>query len=393
MAFDYWMLVFVPILFFAGWWCRGLNQKQRTQAAATPEAYSRGLSLLLNGEDDKAIDTFIELVRLDPDLVELHHVLGKLFRDRGDFERAIRLHRHLYNRADLPDEERAKALKALALDYIKAGLFDRAEAAFRRLSEVPAEHLYALRELLNIYVIEHEWASATETAKLLETQAGEDHNAEIAHFYCERIDIALRRKSFAEVDRLLAEVLPRASATPRVWITAGQARLAEGDLAGALDFWQKTAGAFPDHLPLIVGQMADALMALDKAPEAVRLLKSTCEASRSIDAMEAAVSRLVKLQGSGAAEAIAQQMLQTHPSLLAFNALIQMRRKANPDDEEAKLLAALLDKHARRLSRYQCRKCGFLASSFNWHCLGCGSWDSFPPRRIDDAKKTPNRTM
>lgn len=387
MDFDYWMLVFVPILFIAGWWCRGLDQKQRTQTASLPEAYSKGLSLLLNGEDDKAIDTFIELVRLDPDLVELHHVLGKLFRSRGEFERAIRVHRHLYNRADLPDEERALALKELAQDYIKAGLFDRAEAAFRRLSEVPAEHLYALRELLNIYVVEHEWASATETARLLETQAGENRNAEIAHFYCERIDIAIRKKAFDEAERLVAEALPRASATPRVWIVAGQLRLAQGDPKGALDYWGKAAERFPDYLPLIVGQMADALIALDKTDEAVELLKSTCDASESIDAMEAGLARIVKLQGPGAAEAIAHKMLAAHPSLLAFNALVQMRRKANPDDEQAKLLAALLDKHARRLSRYQCRKCGFLASSFNWHCLGCGSWDSFPPRRIDDAKK------
>lgn len=79
MDFEYWYFVFVPVLFFAGWFCRGLDQRQRDDATNLPEAYSHGLSLLLNGETDKAIDTFVEVVRIDPDLVDLHHCLATCF--------------------------------------------------------------------------------------------------------------------------------------------------------------------------------------------------------------------------------------------------------------------------------------------------------------------------
>ena len=79
-------------------------------------------------------------------------------------------------------------------------------------------------------------------------------------------------------------------------------------------------------------------------------------------------------------------MLSAHPSLSAFNALVRLRAKANPEDEQTKLLSGLLQRHAQRFARYQCTHCGFLASNFAWHCLGCGSWDSFPPRRVEDAK-------
>ena len=122
---------------------------------------------------------------------------------------------------------------------------------------------------------------------------------------------------------------------------------------------------------------------------AVTLLRDACEKTRSIDAMEAALSRVRKLGDAGSAEAqkIVTGMLHARPSLLAFNALVQLKHEEDPSDEQTKMLASLLEKHARRLSRYQCRKCGFLASRFNWHCLGCGSWDSFPPRRIEDGKK------
>jgi lipopolysaccharide biosynthesis regulator YciM len=65
-------------------------------------AYFKGLNLLLNEQQDKAIDAFIEAVQNDPDTTELHFALGNLFRRRGEFERAVRVHQHLLQRADLP---------------------------------------------------------------------------------------------------------------------------------------------------------------------------------------------------------------------------------------------------------------------------------------------------
>ncbi len=387
MEFEYWHLVFIPLLFLAGWLSRGLEQKQRSGSNSLPESYSRGLSLLIDEQTDKAIDIFIEVVRVDPDLIELQHVLGNLFRRRGEFERAIRLHRHLYNRADLSGEERARALKELAQDYLRAGVFDRAEAAFRRLSEVPSEYLYALKALLDIYITEHEWEAATETARLLETQAGEKHGKEIGHFYCERIDLALKRKNLEEADRLAKKALERADETPRVRLAAARVCLMVGALSEAIRLWRETAEKFPEFVPVFVGELADAMAAQGHRADAIQMLNDACEETKSIGAMEAALSRVAQWESLAAAERIAVKLLQEHPSLLAFNAFLQLKIKAEPENEEAKLMASLIGRHARRLSRYQCVKCGFLSTSFNWHCLGCGSWDSFPPRRIDDAKK------
>ena len=125
MEFDLWYLVALPALFAAGWLCRGFDRRQRSEKTQLPENFTRGVALLLDDEPDKAIDVLVEVCRLDPDLIELHHMLGKLFRRRGEFERAIRLHLHLVNRSDLSDADRTKALAELAEDYFAAGLFDR----------------------------------------------------------------------------------------------------------------------------------------------------------------------------------------------------------------------------------------------------------------------------
>jgi tetratricopeptide (TPR) repeat protein len=98
-----------------------------------PKAYFKGLNLLLNEQHDKAIDAFIEAVQQDPDTSDLHFALGNLFRRRGEYERAVRVHEHLLKRADLPPLDRERAQHALAQDFMKAGLFDRAEEAFKAL--------------------------------------------------------------------------------------------------------------------------------------------------------------------------------------------------------------------------------------------------------------------
>ena len=138
MEFELWYLIAVPILFAAGWWLRGVDFKQHKKATeGIDEHYAKGLSLLLSDDPvkaDKAIDLFIEVVRLDPETIELHHALGNLFRRRGQFDRAIRLHSFLVNRAELPEKERALAMAELALDYLKSGMYDRAESAYEQLA-------------------------------------------------------------------------------------------------------------------------------------------------------------------------------------------------------------------------------------------------------------------
>ncbi len=357
MEFDLWYLVFVPVLFFAGWWCRGFDQKQRGESEKVPEITTKGLALLLDGESDKAIDAFIEVVRVDPELTELERVLGNLLRSRGEFERAVRLHRHLYNRADLSDEERALALKELAQDFLAAGFFDRAEAAYRKLSSVPSEHLYALRQLLSIYVIEHEWAAATETARLLETQAGETHSLEIAHFYCERIDQALRAKRSEDARLLVEQLMKYADATPRAQMTIAKVAEAAGATTEAVRWWRRVIEKNPDYAPLVIGKLADAMNEQGDRAGALKLLLDTTERLSTADVMEATLSRIAAWQGIGAAETLAQSLLEKHPTLSAYNALLQIRLKGNP---------------------------GFLASSFSWHCLGCGAWESFSPKRVAD---------
>src|SRR5512141_2173976 len=134
MEFETWWLLAIPIFFGLGWIAARVDITQLvSESRSLPKGYFKGLNFLLNEQPDKAIDAFIEVVKLDPETIELHYALGNLFRRRGEIDRAVRIHTHLLNRADLPARERANALAELGQDYLKGGLLDRAEDTFIRL--------------------------------------------------------------------------------------------------------------------------------------------------------------------------------------------------------------------------------------------------------------------
>ncbi|MEP6504831.1 MAG: lipopolysaccharide assembly protein LapB, partial [Betaproteobacteria bacterium] len=80
MDFEYqWLLLGLPLFFILGWLGSRFDLRQlKRETRESPKAYYKGLSLLLNEQQDKAIDAFIETVQNDPDTTELHFALGNL---------------------------------------------------------------------------------------------------------------------------------------------------------------------------------------------------------------------------------------------------------------------------------------------------------------------------
>jgi len=112
--FELWWLFGFALFFGLGWLAARVDIKQLLrESRQLPRSYFKGLNFLLNEQPDKAIEAFIEVVKVDPETVELHYALGSLFRRRGETERAIRMHRNLLERSDLAQEQRLHAMAEL----------------------------------------------------------------------------------------------------------------------------------------------------------------------------------------------------------------------------------------------------------------------------------------
>lgn len=381
MEFDLqWLLVGLPVAFAVGWLASRLDLRQvRRESQTSPKAYYKGLNLLLNEQQDKAIDAFIEAVQHDPDTTELHFALGNLFRRRGEFERAVRVHQHLLDRADLGDTDRDRAQHALAQDFMKAGLFDRAEHAYKALEGSPFD-TEARLALLNLYERSRDWRAAAETAAALERSGTGSFGTRIAHHWCELALEADAKGQRDEADEALKKARDAAPHAARPMLLAGQRALKSGQPQQALQHWQALFLRDPASFHLVAQDYADTALACGQADEARRLLEQAYEREPGMDLLRA----LARLEGTelGANPRLLPH-LKSQPTLSAAQALLG-RPASEWSDERAAAVQAAVTKAARPMQRYRCAACGFEAQRYFWQCPGCLGWDSFPPHHLEE---------
>ncbi|WP_376751864.1 tetratricopeptide repeat protein, partial [Diaphorobacter nitroreducens] len=216
MEFDLsWIFLGLPLAFGLGWFASRFDLRQmREENRRAPKAYFKGLNYLLNEQQDQAIDAFIEAVQNDPDTTELHFALGNLFRRRGEYNRAVRVHEHLLSRGDLSRADRERAQHALALDFLKAGLLDRAEDALRRL-EGSAFEGQARMALLAIYERSRDWPQASDIARRMHDAQQGDFSTRLAHYLCEQALALAAHGELPAAQALLEQALATAPQAPR----------------------------------------------------------------------------------------------------------------------------------------------------------------------------------
>ncbi len=385
MDLDFWWLLVIPVAFALGWMAARYDLKALlSESANLPRSYFRGLNFLLNEQPDQAIDAFIEVVKLDPETVELHFALGNLFRRRGETDRAIRIHQNLLSRADLPASERDHALFELGQDFLKAGLLDRAEETLSRLDA--GEYARdAQRALLTIYEIEKEWAKAIDAANRLEAMGEQPLVKEIAQFHCELAQDALQRKDAAEAAAELERALSANSGNVRATILEGDVAAARGDQAAAIDIWRRVESQNPSYLPLVAEKLMKAYGALSRPQEGAALLTEYVERYGSSDLLDVAYPHVAQLCGADTAHAMARAQMRASPNLAGMTRLIeaQIESAEEPRRAELELMRTLIKQRTKNLPRYTCQNCGFRARLFYWQCPGCSGWETYAPRRIE----------
>ena len=379
MDFDYqWFLLGLPVAFALGWLGSRLDLRQwKREQRDSPKAYFKGLSLLLNEQQDKAIDAFIEAVQNDPDTSELHFALGSLFRRRGETERAVRVHEHLLRRGDLPKADRDRAQHELAQDFFKAGLFDRAEAAYAELRGTAFEREARLA-LLSLYERSRDWAKAAEVAAELEAAGTGSFSGRIAHYLCEQALVAQAQGHADLAQELLGQAQRRAPESARAYVLQGQMLLKGGNAEGAVAAFTKLLAANPPAFNLVAADCAAAAKALGQPERAIALISEQYHRSPSMHLLRA----LSSLQPGPQRERLAAH-LREQPALSAATELLKLNASALPTDEAAPMIQTL-EKAAKPLQRYRCAACGFEAAHYFWQCPACLNWDSYPPQPIEE---------
>lgn len=374
------LFLLLPVAAAYGWFMgrNSVRSEDRREQQQFSKQYVTGLNLLLSDQSDKAVDLFVELLDVDSDTIETHWALGKLFRRRGEVERAIKIHQNLTSRPSLSESDRHQAMFELARDYLAAGLYDRAESMLLELQRLKDFQQQSYAHLLELYEATHEWDKAIVVALKL-ARHHPDVERVVAQLYCELADkqsdpkqvVKYYQKALAHDDKCVRASL----ALGRLWHGQGQYQKASETLMGIL---QQDPAFVSEALPLIKA----CTHALHDQAGFIHFLHDCMKQQAATSAIVMLSELIAAENGVEAAEQFVQQALLKNPTMKGFHQLMDLHIRT-ADDGKARdslvLLQRLVQQQMQQRPRYKCRHCGFAGSTLYWHCPSCRTWGDVKP--------------
>ncbi len=390
IEFEYWWLLILPLFFTLGWIAARVDIKQLIAESTTlPAAYFKGLNFLIGDQHAKAVEAFSEAVQANTDSLELHFALGSLFRRTGETDRAINMHLNLLDKKELTENQKTAVKAELAQDYLKAGLYDRAEELFKSLDDTRYRQP-ALNALLEIYVREREWLRAIETATELERLSGVPFRREIAQYYCELAmnELIAQQQDAARVQLDLA--LDANKNCVRANILLGDLEASNGAHQAAISAWKRIEYQQPEYLGLVANKMLKSYRALEpenggQLKQGLAQLNTYLETYKLPSLMAALYEATLAEENPEKAIKLARNELIRQPSLTTLDQLLQARAMADEtsskkqaNNQDIQLMQQTVRNAIGNRAAYHCDQCGFRAKQHHWQCPACNAWEALP---------------
>lgn len=373
------LLALIPAAAWAGWILamsttrRGERKRNRNFS----NRYFQGLNYLLDEQPDKAIAVFIEMAEVTADTAETHLALGSLFRRRGEVERAIRVHQNIISKPGLDERQKTRALLELGEDYMRAGLFDRAEKLFKELTERESHTPSALRHLLDIYQQEKDWQQALIQAQKLESATNEKMGLMMAHFCCEMAEIDLAEKKPAAARNHLRQARRYFPESIRARFILARIARAQEMYTEALDVYEEIAGMDMEYIHELLPDYLDCARKGGAFPRALASMESWTKEYDGVSLLLSQTSIIREEQGLAAATHYLAEALTHRPSVKGLDRLIELKLEGGPEAESGdEILRAVAQKLLARQPSYRCTHCGYAGHSHHWQCPSCKSWST-----------------
>ena len=373
------LLALIPAAAWSGWiLARGTSSRgEHKRNLRFSNRYFQGLNYLLDEQPDKAIAVFIEMAEVTADTVETHLALGSLFRRRGEVERAIRVHQNIISKPDLDDRQKTRALLELGEDYMRAGLFDRAENLFKELIELESHAPAALRSLLDIYQQEKDWENALLQAQKLEAVTDEKMGFVMAHFCCEMAEIDLQANKPAAVRKHLRQARRYFPESIRARFILARIANQQEMFSEALDVYEEIAEMEREYIHEILEKYLNCAEKADEYPRALAQMEKWASEYDGVSLLLAQTTAIREDKGVTAATHYLAEALTRRPSVKGLDRLIELKLAGGPESESGdEILRAVAQRLLARQPSYRCTHCGYAGHSHHWQCPSCKNWST-----------------
>ena len=365
----------------------------RRRARESPH-YMLGLNFLVANQIDPAIDELTRAAESAGDPLEIHLILGNLYREKGQVGRAIQEHQALLQRPNLRKLEHANVLLCLGLDYKRGGFVDRALEAFTEVTRLDPDNQYALSNLEKLYEEQHQWQDAYATRLKLarrDGQAGEPRHNQILAFLENELGLqALKRMDYAEAGRRFQAAIELDSHNTPAYLNLGDVRFLQGDVAGATATWERLVDTSPDRAYLAFPRL-DGIYEKSGDPRRFADLCRQLIAASPQDwrARLALAKHLSARSDARGALDLLFEAVEQNPHALALHQTIWQTLS------QLGLPPALVERYVDLtrgaifyLDPHLCTRCRYRSTELLWQCPHCHEWNTFVEERIAPAKDT-----
>lgn len=384
---DVYILLLLAVI--AGWLMGRFGSRFKSAPRDSQEIfqdYFVGLNYLLNDEPDEAIDTFIKALEVNNDTIETHLALGALLRRRGKVDKAIKVHQALLARQGLDKSFFDSTRLQLALDYIAAGLLDRAERLLKEIrDERGVGHWQALKHLITVYQTEKEWLQALECTRELLTSAQHKKDAglrsQAAHYCCELATESLARKQWSQARDQLKEAFTFDRKHERTALLLADLEHSLGNEEEALKELLRVRRQHPEFSSHVLQLLMRWFVDVEDVGELRQRLIAELGDEKD-PALILTVADLVDRESS-ARDAIAfldsQHGAESTLEMLVRRLQLQLQLSDGDIKDEITALYSLLEAMLEDRACYQCNHCGYESRRLYWLCPSCQNWDKTKP--------------
>jgi lipopolysaccharide biosynthesis regulator YciM len=356
--------------------------------------YVLGLNFLVANQIDLAIEELSQAARVDADALEIHLILGNVYRERGQVTRAIQVHQALLQRQKLTRHEHAYVMLCLGLDFKRGGFVDRAVEAFKEVRRLDPSNAYALLQLEKVYEEQHQWDDAARIRQELLALDGPEPPARsqaiLAFLENERGVAALKGGDLGTAEARFRAALDLDGQVTPAAVNLGEALERRGDRAGALRLWEGLLDSTPERAHLVLDRLRRIYTAQGEPDRFLEVCRRLVASSPQNWRARLALGRALADRGQAAAglDQLLEALSHNPHGLTVHEAIWELllrldldRRQVERYVRHAKDAVFFLDPHV-------CLRCQYRSTELLWQCPHCHEWNSFIEERIAPVKDT-----
>jgi lipopolysaccharide assembly protein B len=365
----------------------------RRRARESPH-YMLGLNFLVANQIDPAIEELSIAAEAAGDPLEIHLILGNLYREKGQVGRAIQEHQQLLQRPHLRKLEHANVLLCLGLDYKHGGFVDRALEAFSEVLRLDPQNRYAMSNLEKLHEEQHQWTDAYAMRQKLAARDKPEQQARhrsILAFLENEIGLAaLKRADYAEAARRFEAAIDLDPANAPAYLNVGDVLLAQNDAPGAVAAWERLIGTSPERAYLTFSRLEAAYARMNNPSGFAALCRRLISASTQEWRARLALARYLTAhhQAADALELLFEALAINPHALALHQAIWDTLVELNLPPTLVNRYAALAHDAIFYVDPHICVRCRYRSTELLWQCPHCHEWNTFIEERIAPAKDT-----